>query len=164
VEFSRGSLIDEIVFCETQPDRASRDVEEKLARALKACRGGKAQLLYVDFAQERGWRSHPFLSRLMQEAPISCLGLDPEPLMIDGRHFDPIAHFKRQRKATQAKPATPRRNDIADNVKAVAKTAPDGTGRYATIARSLNEAGLKTATGRTWTADNVKQFLRKFQA
>jgi hypothetical protein len=149
VELSRGSLINEIVFCETQPDRASEGIEAKLARALKACRGGKAQLLYVDFAQERGWRSHTFLSRLMQEAPISRLGLDPTPLIIGGRRFDPITYFKRQRKTVQAQPATPGRHHIADKVKAVAKTVPDGVGRYAAIAKSLNEADLKTATGRT---------------
>ncbi len=100
----------------------------------------------------------------MQEAPISCLGLDPMPLIIGGHLFDPIAHFKRQRKAVQAQPTTPRRHEIADKVKAVAKTVPGGAGCYAAIAKSLNEKGLKTATGRTWTADNVKQFLRKFQA
>ncbi len=86
-------MIGELVFLELAPDRGSEYVEDTLSKALDLCTAHDAQLLFVDFAQEGGWRHHPFMSRLMQLAPVSCMGLYPDPLMIDGLMFDPIGAF-----------------------------------------------------------------------
>ncbi len=91
-------MIGELVFLELAPDRGSEYVEDTLSKALDLCTAHDAQLLFVDFAQEGGWRHHPFMSRLMQLAPVSCMGLYPDPLMIDGLMFDPIEHFRHMRK------------------------------------------------------------------
>lgn len=157
----KGRLIDEIVYLEVSPDRGTRYAEPALTRALKACAGGKAQLLYVDFAEGTGWRQHPFLMRLMQQAPVSCMGLPAEPMVIDGDRFDPIAHFRQHRAASKRlQGAEDRRRALAHTVAATAADVGDGPGRYKTIADRLNASGIRTTTGRSWTEGNVKQFLR----
>ena len=157
----RGHLIDEIVYMEVRPDRGTEHVRSTVARALRACAGGKAQLLHVDFAYAAGWRQHPFLARLMQEAPVSCLGLTPDPMPIDGVEFDPVEHFRQHRDAaSQGGDAATRRAALAATVLRIAEEAGEGPGRYRVIAEQLNAESVRTRNGRSWTADNVKQFLR----
>ncbi|AWU98099.1 hypothetical protein [Azospirillum ramasamyi] len=99
----KGRLADEVVFLEIHPDRSSDGVEPYVERALRSCQKHHAQLVFVDFAREHGWRSHPWMSRLMHLAPISCLGLDPEPVVIDGEPFDPIGHFRTMKAAAESR-------------------------------------------------------------
>lgn len=161
VEGERGTLVDEFFFLELAPDRGSDHIEEELRKALDLCRKHDAQLLFVDFVQEGGWRSHPFMSRLMQLAPVSCLGLYPEPLMIDGREFDPIAHFRRARKAFSDRGAAiHRRQAIIARVKEIVGQVPPAAGRYGQLAQQLNAEGVKTVNGRSWSEPNLRAFLK----
>lgn len=161
VESEKGTLVDELHFLELAPDRGSDQIERKLKKALELCRKHDAQLLFVDFMQEGGWRSHPFMSRLMQLAPVSCLGLYPEPLMIDGREFDPIAHFRRARKAFSDRgAAVERREAIIARVRKIIGQVPLATGRYRQLAEHLNAEGVKTVNGRSWSEPNLRAFLR----
>lgn len=161
VEGERGTLVDEFFFLELAPDRGSDHIEKELRKALDLCRQHDAQLLFADFVQEGGWRSHPFMSRLMQLAPVSCLGLYPEPLMIDGQEFDPIAHFRRARKAFSDRGAAIRRREAI--ITRVTEIIGQGTlagGRYRQLAHQLNAEGVKTVNGRSWSEPNLRAFLK----
>lgn len=161
IEGERGALVDEFFFLELAPDRGSDQIEGELRKALDLCRKHDAQLLFVDFVQEGGWRSHPFMSRLMQLAPVSCLGLYPEPLMIDGQEFDPIAHFRRARKAFSDRGAAIRRRDaIVTRVSEIIGQGPLAAGRYRQLARQLNAEGVRTVNGRSWSEPNLRAFLK----
>lgn len=162
VKNERGTLVGELFFLELAADRGTEHVEDVLTKAVDLCQKHKAQLLFVDFAQEGGWRNHPFMSRLMQRAPVSCLGLDPEPIFNDGQMFDPIAHFKRARKAAaDRRSASERRDALIARLREMLPGDLNTTAQVKALVARLNLAGVKTVNGRIWTEPNLRAFLRK---
>ncbi|WIJ25784.1 hypothetical protein [Devosia sp. RR2S18] len=164
VQSLRGTLVGELVFLELQPDRGTEHIEATLEKALSLCLKHNAQLLLVDFAQEGGWRSHPFMFRLMQRAPVSSLGLPPEPAMVDGEWFDPIVHFRRARKAASDRTAAARRREVLASRVSVLSSQHAGSQRFKVIAEQLNLEGTTTVNGRRWSEANVRAFLKKMSA
>lgn len=165
VQECKGILVEELVFLEERFDRVSGTVESYIERALKACKKHDAQLLFVDFSLA-GYRDHPFMNREMRRSEISCLDLPPDPMVMDGVEFDPVAHF-RAVKATRDGWASPaeRREALAGRVAdVVAELRTDGTPTYQEIASLLNLQGITTITGKAWTAVNLKQFLKSISA
>jgi hypothetical protein len=161
----KGELVAEVAFLESG-DRPSPAIEPEITRALKRAQREGAQLLYVDFAQASHWREHRFLQWLTSLAPVSCLGLPPEPIHVEGRgYFDPIAHFRASRRLLQDPDAPVREADrrilLEERVRTLLQLdAPGATVRPAEGARILNAAGLKTLRNNAWTADNLRQFLK----
>lgn len=98
----------------------------------------------------------------MCRADVSCLDLEPEPIMMDGELFDPIEHF-RTVKATCEGQGTyaERRAALASRVAdLVAELRSTGTPTYQDVAVFLNQHAVRTITGKAWSAENVKQFLK----
>jgi hypothetical protein len=159
-----GELVGEAVWMELAPDRGSRHVAAALRKAVDSCRQAKAQLLYVDFAERHGWRPHQQLKAFLDGLadPIAHHPLDPDPIEIDGRRFDPVAHFRRRRdeKAERGTPAE-RRQEVLGRILAfaagLASAVPPGD--HAALADALNGADIRTTTGRRWTPENLRAFL-----
>ena len=90
--------------------------------------------------------------------------LDPDPVVIDGRRFDPVAHFRRRRdEMAERGTAAERRQQVLDRILAAAADClPPAVPRadYASLAEALNRQAIRTTTGRKWARDNLRMFLR----
>ena len=154
-----GALVDHIHFMDLRPDRGTGAVVEALARARERCTSGKATLAYVDFADSFGWRPHTPMRDYLEEEGFDAIPVPPDPVPIDGKMFCPAKHFQewRQRHGQHQE----RRQQALSELIAAAANAPEGPGRYASVARALNARGEGTATGLPWTAANVRKQLAR---
>lgn len=152
-------IIHEEVFLEIEPDRGSELILAPLKKVEKICRKHDAVLLLVDLPEVQLWRRHMVLLRWSEEAPIKVQRVFPGEILIDGRYFDPHAHFrawrkkqerwiagKAERKAKALERAQELREQKLSNKK---------------IADTLNAEKLPSLTGKDWTADNVQKLLKK---
>jgi hypothetical protein len=162
----KGELLAEAVYLEPG-DRPSDAIEPDLVALLRTAKDSDAQLLFVDFASESGWRQNSYIVRQIAEAPVSSLGLPPDPVPVEGLGlFDPIGHFKAVR-ALLAGPDGPGREAdrarvLAERVAATLATAGiDGAANPTKGADALNAAGLTTVRNRPWSADTLRQFLKR---
>jgi hypothetical protein len=162
-----GKLVGEAVWMELAPDRGSCHVEAGLRGALDRCREAGADLLYVDFAERHGWRPHQQLRTCLDAlagGAVHHRPLDPDPTVIDGRRYDPVEHFRRWQKtmAERGSPAERRREVLEKIVAAAAYHLPPAVPRadYAAVSEMLNRRGIQTTTGRRWSPDNLRLFLR----
>jgi len=166
VETQGGELVGEAVWIELAPDRGSRHVEAELRKAVNSCREAKAKLLYVNFSERHGWRPHQQLKTCLNELADASLHrpLDPDPVVIDGRRFDPVEHFRRRRDemAERGTPSERRREALEQILAAAADRLPPAVPRadYAALAEVVNRQGIQTTTGRRWSPDNLRVFLR----
>ncbi len=165
VEAEGGELVGEAVWLELAPDRGSRHVAAALAKAVDLCRATGARLLYIDFAERHGWRPHRQLKTHLDGLAGAPLHrpLDPDPVVIDGRRFDPVRHFRRRRDemAERGTPAE-RRQEVLGKIFTFAAGLPPAVppGDHAALAEALNGAGIRTTTGRRWTPANLRAFLQ----
>jgi hypothetical protein len=162
----KGSLLAEAVYLEPG-DRPSDAIVPDLVALLQVAEKHDAQLLFVDFAAESGWRQNSYIVRQIAEAPVSSLGLSPDPMPLEGLGlFDPIGHFKAVR-ALLAGPDGPGREAdrarvLAERVAATLEAAGvDGAANPTQGAAALNQAGLATVRNRPWTADTLRRFLKR---
>jgi hypothetical protein len=158
----KGTLLDEIVFLETQPDRWTSQprVRRAVERAIRGCEQHGAQLLYIDFREARGWRPHYFIVDEVQRLGIPHLALPPlrQVVLSDGNPYDPVEHFRRWRERYMR--ADERHARALEGLRTASPAIPSQRGRYRLIAEWLNEAGYRTKTGRRWEPDNVKAAMR----
>lgn len=150
-------LVAEEVFMEIAPDRSSSYVRDPLQHVAKICGAQDAELLYVDFSQVQGWRSHAPFSEWARRLGIRVEGLLPDEILIDGKPFDPQRHFsewrKRQEDWTAGKDhRVARARDAGLKLRAENKA-------YRQIAEDLNAKELRSATGKPWTEDSIRKLL-----
>ena len=155
----RFHLVHEEAFLEVEPDRGSRTIVGTLEMTRKLCERNQACLLYVNFADVHMWRAHWELKAWLERGPVKSLGIAPDPILIDGQQFDPIAHFRKWRaaddvwsagKQERIRRALARADELRNNQQvSVAKTA-----------RILNEEGLLSVTGKPWTEDSLRKQLK----
>ena len=167
VEEEKGVLVHEVVSMEVSPDRGTAAIEGDVARAGRLCREAGATLLCVDFAENRGWRPHPFLTEAMSallHAGVSTAEVAADQIMLDGRPFDPADHFSMWR-VRDVEERERRRRDVPAALAAALAEVPDGRGRWKAIALLLNEREVPTLGGGTcWTPDNVRKASRVVEA
>jgi hypothetical protein len=160
VKLEGGELVAEEVFLELEPDRSSVHISYDLDRAIKRCRTEEAALVLVDFASSFGSRRHYQLWRELSDSDVEHMSLEPEPILIDGKKFDPVKHFRAwqslQDDYTNSKPERK-----AAVVEAIKKFDVENSSNVAT-AEALNASGLTTTTGKPWTADNLRKFKKTF--
>lgn len=148
----KGALAAEAAFMEQAPDRGTLEVAEEIARAVR--KHPELTPVLVDFAQVLGWRRHSDLKHRMEE--VGALFLPPDPTMVDGHEFDPAQHFRdwAERWAAHANS----KDDHRAAILACLHTAALGGTRQ--HAEHLNANGLQTHTGKPWTPDNLRKFLK----
>jgi hypothetical protein len=158
VQAQKGALVAERAFLELAPDRSTAAVAGDLDAAVALARAEDATLVLVDFAESFGWRSHPALWRGLREAGAPHVPITPDPVPLDGRLFDPVAHFRAWRQTWDAFRASKpeRRAAIAKAIGALA--VEEAT--YAEIARALDADGIRTIDGKTWTKESVRKFMK----
>ncbi len=153
-----GTLVAEEVFLELAPDRGSEQILPTINRLLARCRAEGARLMLVDFAEAFRWRRHgPLWDRLAKEDGLVQL-LYPDGIRIGDEPFDPMEHFRawREIEAAHAQAKPERRAEIARAAEALTAVHPT----HAALAKALNDDGIRTPTGRRWTAENLRKFLK----
>ena len=150
-------LVHEEVFLEIEPDRGSDIIREPLAKVAKICREHDAVLLYVEFSQVQGWRSHAPMQKWSQTYSIQTDPVFPDEIVMDGQMFDPHEHFSDWRekqarwisnKAKRSENAYARAQDLV----AAGLKKPE-------IAKRLNTENIPSLSGKPWTSDNLGKFL-----
>jgi hypothetical protein len=104
------------------------------------------------------WRSNPHLRHYAEELGLELVALSPDPVTIDGRRFDPIAHFKASRAAERERMGDLRREAFVGIERALSQ-ATKGPGRWETVAKRLNDEGVRSLKGKCWTAENVRKVV-----
>lgn len=152
-------LAGEIAFMDTRTDRATDAVRDVLQRAAPKF-GRVAGLVAVQFAEVHQWRRNPYVDGAAADLGLSVLPLPPTPMVIDGKRFDPIRHFKAWR--AQDKVAMARlRIDAHEALSAALAAIPVGEGRWRRVADRLNSQGSRTIQGGAWTAESVRKFTQR---
>lgn len=152
-------LVEEQVFLEIAPDRGSRYVLDALRPLEAICRQKHAVLLYVDFSEVQGWRGHGPLSDWESHTRIEVQTVYPDEIQIDGGSFDPHRHFADWRERQQAWTAG-KEERIARAVDAATRLRVAGR-TYKEIAEMLNANDVRSATGKPWSEDGIRDLLKK---
>lgn len=151
-------LVHEQAFVELQPDRGSHYIEGDLLRAAAVCREHNAALLYVDFSHIQNWRAHYVLQDIVGSLEVAALQIPAEPTIVSGELFDPYAHFQHwgelQRKWMNDKAAR------ASSARARALELEAAGMKRPQIAKVLNDEGLRSLSGRDWTGESLRKFLK----
>lgn len=166
VERCGGRIVGEVPWMEERPDRGGHFAEAYLEKAYAICRAEGATLVYVNFGERYGWRKHMELHALLKNAPVECIALAPSDIEIDGECFNPVHHFQDWRdRLDQLRLAPREKEDYAKRILALIapylppeRSIPD----YAAAARFLADQNALTTTGKPWTADSLRMFLRKY--
>lgn len=154
------ALTDEVAFLDVQPDRATEACKEALSRARSRCEGDKFELVYVDFAQVSFWRHNIHLIDHAEELGFDIIGLPPTPISMDGELFDPVEHFRRWRKL-EADTKSQFRLAAAEGLERAIANVPTQKNYYGALATWLNDVGIKTTVGNSWTAEGVRKILKR---
>jgi hypothetical protein len=152
------TLIREEAFLEVEPDRGTQYVLGILKKLETYCREHDAILLYVDFSEAQGWRSHAPMAAWSRRAGIEAVGILPEAKHIYGKLFDPQKHFSEWRERQDDWSA--RKDERVSAALQRARALRSDKMTYDGIARSLDHEGLRSATGKNWSADSVRKLLR----
>ncbi|WP_347268604.1 hypothetical protein [Paracoccus sp. (in: a-proteobacteria)] len=141
-------IVAERAFLERAPDRGSVEVADEIAAAV--AKRPDLKPIMVDFGKAISWRPHHILISRMSALGADLLPAD-EDSIIAGVRFHPSAHFQEWNRQYEthiaAKPV--HRTRI---LQAVQEEGAD--------AETLNEMGLRTHTGKLWTRDNLRKFLK----
>ena len=139
----------EAAFLENAADRGTPEVADEIAATVRK-RPDLTPIL-IDFSDPSGWRRHQELRERMVLAGAEFL--PAEPAFLDGRQFDPIQHFRNW--AERWSDHAGSKEGHCETILAALKDVPQ-TGRVA----YLNDLGLLTHTGKGWTEDNLRKFLK----
>lgn len=151
-------IVHEEAFLEIAPDRGSNQIVNPLDKAARFCRQHGACLLYVDFTGVQQWRGHDAMKAWLAKADLpDDQVIEAAPIVIDGELFDPHAHFSEWREAQWAWSSS--KHERADKARARAQALQAAGMKYPTMARVLNEEGLRSLSGKPWTADNLRKLL-----
>ncbi|OUI80717.1 hypothetical protein HK22_04805 [Gluconobacter sp. DsW_056] len=148
----QGVLEKEVALLELAPDRATPESLKILTDLVHEC-SPQATFLSVDFTAIQGWRPQPALRRGI---PIErCLALAPDPLLMDGKLFDPQAHFRawRQKEKAHVQSGPEHRQAVLEALVGQEDLS------WPKKADLLNAQDLRTHGGKPWTADNLRKFL-----
>lgn len=158
----RGDLVDEIAFIDVRTDRATEIVEAELRRRASGY-AGKAILVSVAFDEHHRWRHNPYLHAAAVSIGIELLPLSPDPIELDGRMFDPIAHFTKWRSRDEEE-KTRLRFEAIQGLSQTMQEIPAKRGRWAAIASALNARGVRSIQGSVWTAEGVRKLATRMVA
>ena len=152
---NRLELVHEEVFLEISPDRGSELVRDRLQELVDIAEQRDAEIVYVDFGTAIGWRSHHFIRAYVGQNEDLFLPVDlrDEDWQLFEEHF--ATWRERQRVWMDSKSdrwalAHQRAQQLRHN---------EGF-TQAEIADALNREGITTLTGKPWTSDNLRKFLK----
>ena len=158
VDDGRLNLVHEEVFLETEPDRGSQHIVGPLKKVANICRAKDAVLLLVHFSVVHGWRDHASITYWLGNADIKFMWVYPDEIIIDGRPFDPHAHFRRWRDIQHERTAEKFRRAAIAMERAKELRVLRYT--YERIAAILNAEQIGSPTGKLWKEDNVRKLIK----
>jgi hypothetical protein len=151
-------IVHEAAFLEVEPDRGSEFIQGALEKAATECREHGAILLFVDFSGAQGWRSHAPMMQWLRDAEIEALPIEATEMVIGGQAFDPHEHFaewrSRQREWSENK------NERRAEALARAFALQQEGLSHPTIATRLNQEGVRSLSGKPWTGEGLRKFLK----
>lgn len=158
VKGEKGALIAEYAALDVAPDRDTDAIADDVRRAVSHALSHDATLVVVDFLANANWRPQRPMRRQLDAAGVAVQRLHPDPIHIDGKLFDPIEHF-RAWQAFHAAAAASKPEAKAAITAHIGDYGPaDPT--FPEMAAWLNAEGYRTLTGKAWTGDNVRKFLK----
>lgn len=147
-------VVEERSYLELQPDRVLPYVEGELRELAERAKRTNASILFVDFSKEIGWRPHILLQSLAGSAePFKAVSLYASEAKRFAQHFSGWRQDYKDWLGTREQRITLARMR-AEELKGQGKKYPE-------IAHCLNEEGIWTKTGKSWTVDNLGKFLRE---
>lgn len=152
------SLIEERVFMEIEPDRVTEQMGAELDALRPRLEKERATLLALEFGQGHGERKNWRLKNMAESAGANVVLVPADPIMLDGKVFDPHAHFSNW-KSRQKKWTTDKAARIAAALARAWELKEEGHS-LPIVADRLNREGLRTANGKDWTADNLSKALK----
>lgn len=157
VKSEKSELVAERAFLELAPDRGTPEGASAVDAAIALGRAEGAELVLVDFAKAFGWRPHPALRDRLKASGQPFMMLLPEPVELDGEHFDPVTHFRTWDETWRAY----RSSKIARKGAIQAALGAIATEGLADeeIASILNKEGITTVTGKSWNKDSLRKFM-----
>jgi hypothetical protein len=159
---AKGELVHEIAFMDTRPDRATDAVMDELKRSASAYSGTGAAVLVVSFEEVHLWRRNPYMPEAARQLRLELIQLPPDSIIIDGKLFDPVRHFKEWR-TRDASAMTRLRLEAMEGLHTALVDTPAGDGRWRKIADRLNSGRIRTIRGGDWTAENVRKLAGRLQ-
>lgn len=156
VQAEGGTMVGEIAMIDGRPDRATDLARDELRRRAAPYVGQTVTLLAVQFDEVQRWRRNPFLPEAARDLGLTLVGLQPDPMTIDGQVFDPARHFAAWRHA-DASAMAGLRLGAHTGLRAAMAAVPGGGGRWQAVADVLNGRGVRSIRGNTWTAENVRK-------
>ena len=148
---------------DVRPDRATDTVRDVLQRTASAHPHTEVVLVAVAFEQSAHWRPNRFLENAAQTFGLTLLHLPPDPVMIDNQIFDPARHFAAWRRKDESALRLLKTAAQEALLTALADI-PHGANRWHRIAERLNNGGIRTIRGQTWTAENARKLAGRMIA
>jgi hypothetical protein len=155
-DYAKGDfeIVEESAHIELAPDRGTKEFVCGLDNLVDRARALEATILLVDFGAATHQRPHQHLQQLVGENADLFL-----PIWPGEEHVKTlVAHFgqwrEQQAEWTSTKPLR-----IA---KALARAKPllDAGETLAKVAQALEAEGLRSATGKAWTAASLRQAIK----
>jgi len=152
----RKEIVHEQVYLEIAPDRGSDQVRPVLKNLIALATEQNAEILYIDFGKEIRWRSHHFLEGIVGSHIDSFMPI----ALRDHEAKDLENHFSSWRKSHEEwQQDKTTRNRVAWDF---AKALRDQGISFPEVALQLNDAEVHSPTGKKWSGDNVRKFLKSF--
>lgn len=152
-------LIHEEAFVEAEPDRISSDTGQALDRLLERAKQADAKLLFVDLKHEVKVRNHRVLNELVDFQSQTAGCLQPVPLAWEEQQFlaEHFADWGSKHRRWLEKREERQRRTFAR-----ASQLQEQGHSLATVAQQLNERKLRSMTGKLWTEESLRKFLKKY--
>lgn len=154
----KGELVAERVALDIAPDRDTDAIGDDVRRAAEIARAKNATVVIVGFNAHANWRPQWPMQDALSAAGVEVERLYPEPIEIDGRPFDPIYHFRAWQAFYAA--AAAGKPELKAAIREHIDTHAPAEASWGEMAAWLNTEGYRTLTGKAWTGDNVRKFLK----
>lgn len=157
VEIHGYEIVHEEIFLEIEPDRGSDLILAPLKKVEVICRQEKALLLFVEFADVQGWRGHAPMHGWAAQTNIDIEPVSARAIALDGKLFDPYAHFRRWRHQQDRWSAG--KADRAQEARKYAKELKGKGLSFGEIAHYFNNERIRSRSGRPWTGESLRKLL-----
>jgi hypothetical protein len=154
-------LVGEHVFIELSPDRGTEFIVEKLKALRRIYKDEDVAVIYVRFSDVKNWRTHFRMYEFIETHFAHSQPLPPDEIIIDGRIFNPIIHFEDSR-ARYERDISRLRGTWLGELHLSWSRYRSIRGWPKLVAADLNSLGIRTKTGRVWSADNVTKQVTRF--
>jgi len=148
-------IVEESALVELSPDRGTKEFVAELDKLVARAREIEARILYVDFGAAIQQRSHHYLRQFVkghEEDLFQSIWPDPEDEEWFREHFG--SWRDEQSKWTKGKKRR------VENAVARARELIAHGASLKSAAVVLEVEGLRSATGKVWTADSLRQTLK----